>query len=147
MTHYASTGVDYATMARRWKLITPDGVREVRGTLLGEASSKSTHHTDHPTAYAERGEPCSACRWFEVKIIRPTNGGYVVWTSGRTKVPGEIDYCRLLETESEHTVIEALVLDRDERRFIPKTSRIALTEAAKLDTQLRYAYEPAQRTS
>lgn len=126
---------------------------EFYGRLLGAGTSRADHHTDHASRYADRGEKCSACRWFEVALYRrlqPTttgNGGesqtadYVVHTVGGSAVPGEERRSRVSYTSSAFEVIELLTV-RPHRGepFIAQQSARALAQAASLDDDMRESY-------
>lgn len=127
-----------------FSLMTPDGTREIQGKLLGYSSSNSDIHSHALGEHAPPGMKCSACRWFEARIIR-TDGEdakYAVHTMGRSKVPGEIQKCRLVLTDSPREVIEVLTVRKSGTTgsFIPKPSTRAIAQAADLDDGLYDAY-------
>jgi hypothetical protein len=112
---------------------------DVTGVLLGYASSRRTRHT-HPGADAPpNGRGCQACRWLEVTIIRHA-GYYIVAYVGRSIIDGEANRVTVHSTQSAHTVIEVLTQTRDDTMFIPRTSRIALSEAAGRDEGIERAW-------
>ena len=127
------------------------------GRLLAVASSERlTHNHDHP--YAPPGKTCSACRWVEVSIYRrditvPVNElahdhreDYVVYTVGRSVVPGEHNIPRIVETASPYEVVEALTVrrppggGRPAEVFMPPQHLRALSAAAQFDAGIRDAY-------
>jgi len=122
-----------------WDLIdTNDGERHTfTGTLLGSASSHRTRHNHYKAT-------CNACRWFEVKImLTEVDDGrcdYVVSYEGHTEVEGETLRRTVYRTRSPHTVIELLTQHRDGGPFIPRTSRLALSEAAGRDKGMEQAW-------
>lgn len=109
---------------------------KVRGVLLGSASSQRVRHEHH------HGKPCSACRWFEVRIVRNLDdpGDYLVSFEGFTVVTGETHRCTVHRTLSAHTVLELLTQVRGGETFIPRTSRLALSEAAAHDEEMERAW-------
>jgi hypothetical protein len=118
------------------------------GVLLGRSTSRADHHA-HPGDFADRGEKCSACRWFEVALYRrrartadaPTTYDYVVHTVGGTVVPGESRRSRVSYTPSAYDVIEILtVRPRDGQPFIAQQSARVLALAAALDDDVHDAY-------
>lgn len=109
------------------------------GVLLGYSSSHQHQHNHDGNRPGQR--PCQACRWFEVQIIASDDGKwYLVAYDGRTTVPGETDRRTVVRTASPYTVIEVLTQQRDGASFIPKTSRIALSEAAARDQGIEQAW-------
>lgn len=131
-----------------WVFLDDDTGEELsftNGTLLGFASSQRRNH-NHPnqtprTAHPSGGGPaCSACRWFEVHIVKHDAIGYVVSYVGRTTLPNETDRHSCHVTLSPHTVIEVLTQHRGDTSFIPRTSRIALSEAAARDPAIEDAW-------
>lgn len=117
-------------------------LHEVEGELLGFASSQSKHHNvSGHYAPASSHRACKACRWFEVRIIRVAPGDYIVSYDGCTVVPGETQRHTVIRTSSPYTVIESLTQQRNgEAPFIPKPSRMALSEAAARDAGIEQAW-------
>jgi len=120
---------------------------DFHGELLGEATSRNGTHApraEHVDGLALRGEKCSACRWFEVRIYRVSSSSptteYVVETVGRTEVPGERTRTRIERTDAPHWVIECLVQRRDGDVFIPTVSRRALAQVATRDRAIEDAF-------
>jgi len=117
----------------------------VLGRMLGRASSVKDGH-NHPEEYAEKGVRCSACRWFDVSILAvdeddEAGADYVVYTCGRTIVPGEVDRPRFVWTSSPREVVESLVVRQDGQPKLPVASARALAQAADRDEDLADAYE------
>ncbi len=100
------------------------------GRELGYASSHREEHTHGAAPYAARGIPCKACRWIDLHIYRvegingvynpdmavapddgleKPEGEYLVYTVGRSEVPGEIQMIRLFWTDKGSTVVKACV--------------------------------------
>lgn len=126
------------------------GTVEFYGELLGSATSETERHS-HPGDFVpddrdDRGrrQSCSACRWFEAELYRELNGptiiGYVIHTVGRSIMPGEIDYARVLRTDSAFEVIELMTVRQKGATFLPAPSSRALAQAASLDDDIREAY-------
>lgn len=115
------------------------------GRRIGAASSKEDTHSHPEDRIAVRGERCSACRWFEVRIYlderaRETrdrqDGGYVLETVGRTVVKGEHDRFRTRLYHDPWLVIAKLVKRVGDNTFLPTVAQIALEEAAEHDPAL-----------
>lgn len=142
---------------RRIELDAGDRRLEFDGLLLAVASSQKLTH-NHGAQPAARGVTCSACRWVEVTLYRrhvtvPRDElshdhatDYVLFTVGRSTVPGEHDIPRLVETESPYEVVEALTVrrapggDRPAEVFMPPQHLRALAAAAQFDSGIRDAY-------
>lgn len=116
---------------------------------------KDLETAESPVRHASRGDRCSACRWFEVRIFRVNyervgteelggwdepSGKYLVVTYGLTSVPGEVAKRRILFTNSPFSVLEMLTQRRNNVAFLPATSARVLSEAAALDDGLADAY-------
>jgi hypothetical protein len=129
-----------ASLASVHELPTRDGPLRVLARLLGYNSSRQDDHT-HTGPHAERGERCSACRWFEVRIFEVVesehDAHYLLHTLGGTTVPGEITKCRASWTNSALELVELLT---DRFGNVPYTSRRALAQAGDVDQSLRAAY-------
>lgn len=106
---------------------------------------------DYPTRYADPGDRCSACRWFEVRIfdvdsyLKPdgtwvSGDRYLVLTYGLSDVPGEVAKRRAQWTNSPFTVLETLTQRRQGNAFLPATSARVLSEAAAMDPDIADAY-------
>jgi hypothetical protein len=135
---------------RDWRFATRDGALEVTGSLLAYQSTyrEDEHSLNHPGArHAERGDKCRSCRWFEVRILLVEaddavehGGRFLVYTVGRSLVPGEVDLIRAAFTDSPYTVVELLTQRDGGRPFLPASSARALADAAAHDLDLRDAY-------
>lgn len=139
-----------------------DEVLRLRGRLLGFASSQSDDHHRHLGEFAQPGERCSACRWFEVRLlvaeaelvledlvagepnyrVEDPRARYLVITYGCSTVPGEETKRRAVWTDSAYDVIELLTQRgrEDRRAFLPAPSARALAQAAQWDDDLNDAY-------
>jgi hypothetical protein len=115
------------------------------GRRIGSASSRENTHSHPENRKAVRGERCSACRWFEVRIYiderareqRDRNdGGYVLETVGRTVVDGEHDRFRTRLYHDPWLVIAKLVKRVGDNTFLPTVAQIALEDAAVHDPAL-----------
>src|SRR5690349_18752159 len=98
---------------RVFHLTARDGaLEEIYGVRLGRASSQETVH-HHTQKFAEVGQKCRACRWFEVEIFRLTEpdgpGDYIIHTVGHSDVPGEITKARIIRSSDAAALIDALV--------------------------------------
>jgi hypothetical protein len=157
---------------------------KIRGRLLGFVSSQREEHShpggsihdierpdsspSHlpPDSYAQRGERCAACRWFEVRIFeveaelpsppheitRQSNGTvmieneesprgrYLLLTYGRSDVPGEINRRAARWTNSPYEVLEFLTQRGPRGVHLPGTSARALAQAAQYDDGINDAY-------
>lgn len=121
----------------------------INGILLGFATSQRSEHNHpiydplarakarHPAARSN--PPCSACRWFEIHIIKHDDD-FIVSYVGRTTLDGETDRQNCHVTRSAHAVIEVLTQSRNGEMFIPRTSRLALSEAAGHDPDIEAAW-------
>jgi hypothetical protein len=124
------------------------------GSLIGHATSEATRHnhageTLAPTGHSDRDRKgprpsCSACRWFEAELYQEIYqgqvSGYVIHTIGRSIVPGEIDYARVLKTDSAFEVVELMTVRQKGAVFLPAPSSRALAQASSVDDDIREAY-------
>jgi hypothetical protein len=149
---------------RDYVLPTRDGPATVRGRLIGFASSHRDDH-NHPghefapitNIETNRRAHCTACRWFEVRIIQEYDDnydpsrvdvphvdslcvGYVVHTLGGSVVPDDTIFCRLARTESPYEVVELLTVRRDGQVMLPGHSARVLAQASHYDEYLADAY-------
>lgn len=129
---------------------TVSGPETIHGMQLGTSSSyRGSHNHVSEFANASAGERCSACRWMEVTIVFDVAGEqYIVVISGRSRVPGEIDRCRVERTTSPVWVIETLSMPQRRPGDTPKLSKTALravTEAARFDADIADAYAHRRR--
>lgn len=130
---------------RNFELTSRTGRLDFYGEVLASATSQRDHHGAHPDEYAAKGVKCSACRWFEVTLFRRECPGerpdYVVYTTGRSVVPGEYDMHRAATTDSAYEVVELLTIRRPGKEpFIVTQSAIALARASEKDEAIREAY-------
>lgn len=117
--------------------------------VLGHATSQHEDHDENahgPAETAPRRVRCSACRWFEVQIFdvsRDDDAGvkYLVYTVGKTIVPGETDRVRFVWTDSEREVVEALVVRQGGTPKLPVASARALSQAARWDDDILDAFD------
>jgi hypothetical protein len=119
------------------------------GRKLAYASSKRPTHTHPYRHYANTGERCSACRWFEVAIYKVTQsnnlrdqpvGGYVLETKGITIVEGEHDRFRVRCYRDPWIIVAKLMKRVDNDVILPVVSRNVLSEASKHDEKLKEAF-------
>lgn len=123
------------------------GTRTFTGEVLGAATSASDFHT-HPGPHVPPGRDeqgrknkCAACRWFEVTIYDDTtNDEFVLHTVGKTKVPGEIEFARIVSTKSARELVDLAVV-RANPPYLPAPTSRALAQAADLDDDIRDAYD------
>lgn len=121
---------------------------EVDAYLLGFATSQHDDHDDKahgPDETAPKRVRCSACRWFEVQIYDVSDDdesdeSYLVYTVGRTIVPGETDRIRFKWTDSPYVVVGCLVVRQGGVPKLPVASDIALGQAAFYDDAIADAY-------
>lgn len=79
-------------------------------------------------------------RWFEITIYKDSDGNYVVHTRGLTKLDGEFTKLRVVKTTSSFEVVELLMVERNNERYVPRDSRRALAQAAQWDDDLMERY-------
>lgn len=121
------------------------GTVDFYGSLIGHATSGSNRH-NHRSEIVAPGDSCSACRWFEAELYQElypdvnTVKGYVIHTIGRSEVPGEIDYARVLRSDSAFEVVELLTVRQKGAVFLPAPSSRALAQASSVDNDIREAY-------
>jgi hypothetical protein len=118
----------------------------VSAYLLGTATSENPEHNDHDTEFVKRGERCSACRWFEVQIFDVSDDedageAYLVYTVGKTIVPGETPRIRFKWTDSPRVVVESLTVRQNGHPKLPVASALALAMAADLDDEIARAFD------
>jgi len=157
------------TRPRDWLLETKTGPLTLYGVRLAAHTSHERLHT-HLAPHAARYEKCHACRWTEIAIYRqcesarelslrthpsrtgspekslelrragPVLGDYVVHTVGRSAVPGEDTWFRVVRAPRPADVIESLIVTKDKGthtdRFITRPAQDALESAARVDDQL-----------
>lgn len=124
---------------------TVNGPETIEGTRLGSSSSLRGHH-NHEGDFAQPGPAtrCPACRWTEIDIVFDEGTErYVVVIQGKSRVPGEIDRCRVERTTSPLWVIETLHMPQRRsggRPWLTKTATKAITEAARFDADIADAW-------
>ena len=111
-----------------------DGVMsEVRvdGQYLGWATSQQRHHRNHPSEHADRGHPCSACRWSEFRLFRQSTQPrwYLLHFTGRSCVPGETTRYRDERVFTAPEVVTTLVTRK--RDAVTDTMHYFLTVPAE----------------
>ena len=114
--------------------------------LIGSSTSYMPTH-NHATGHGPdrvKGHKCSRCRWFEIQIFKAYDD-YIVWTLGRSDIPGERTHYRLVRTPSAWEVVEILTVrqnngDGDAQAFLPVPSARALAMAAAYDKPIEKAY-------
>lgn len=118
--------VDVAPQATKHRLTDRGGQPyEFVGEHLGHGSSAADGKT----------------RWFEVNVyVRKDNDAYVVETLGRSSIPGETTYVRIIETTSAFEIIELLTVNHNGKIYLPRQSARALAQAAQWDDDIRDAY-------
>lgn len=121
--------------------------------------------------YAPRNQRCSRCKWFEVRIFvvekefgpecscgnaampdnrecepfcgeREPRKRYLLLTYGLSEIPGHIQRRNAYWTDYPYEVLEKLVQSGAAGVFLPKTSALAVAQAASCDEGMRYAYKP-----
>lgn len=131
----------------------PEQVERVFGRLIGFASSRREEHRHPGSTWApvtdlatRRREHCTACRWFEVRIVREHDPvthepvGYVVHTLGNSAIPDDRVFARVARTTSPFEVVELLTKRRHGRVELPAHSARALAAAAQYDVDLERLY-------
>jgi hypothetical protein len=79
-------------------------------------------------------------RWFEINIYRKRDGSYVVHTIGMSLIDGESPLVRIIMTTSAFEIISVLVVNHNNKTYIPRQSDRALAQAAHWDDDIRDAY-------
>lgn len=135
------------------RLVSDSGELRLSGTFIGFGSSHNDAHNHDAGAPKPGDRPCSACRWFESRLFRVTDGPdrerlglYVVYNVGQSVVAGEQPRYSYTAARSPYEVIEVLttVRSRDDggvRRVLGNPARRMLGQAAFHDNHIRDAYE------
>lgn len=113
------------------------------GVVIGSGTSEIADHSHRERYITDIGSgrpSCSACRWFEVTLYRTEDGRYVAHTVGRSVIPGEIDFARVVSSTSALEIVDMLTVRRQSGSFLPAPSSRALAYAAETDDEIRYAY-------
>jgi len=92
-----------------------------------------------PIGSASSSEPGKS-RWFDVTIYRTASSRWVVHTVGVSTVPGEDDRHHAVVCEEPGAIVEALYRVGDSGPYIPRTSMLALAEAAQTDPEVAAVY-------
>lgn len=80
-------------------------------------------------------------RWMETRIFLTEAGSYVVATTGRSMVAGEVDRCRAQVCETAAGAVGSLYqYDENEIRYMTKTARLAAERAAEVDRDFGLAF-------
>lgn len=122
---------------------TPAGDMTFTGIVLGASTSEVANHS-HIGEYAptkERAGKCKACRWQETTLYRTNTGTYVALTVGRSILPDEKDFIRVVDTDSPRELIELLTVKGGREPFIPAPAMRALAQAADRDDAVCDAYD------
>lgn len=79
-------------------------------------------------------------RWTEIEIYKLQSGAYVVFGTGRTEIPGEVDRHWMYYCPTATDLIRALLRPTPSRqggKHLPNYARMALTEASTVDAAVR----------
>jgi len=122
----------------------------VRARLLGFSASHVPRHKDHEGEWAPRRFQCPACRWIDVALYevhkddpyRRTNPGarYIAHTVGRSDIPGERDFIRVMPATNATMAIEALNTPQHGSVHLTVPARTALSQASGYDEQIAKAF-------
>lgn len=129
-----------------YEIITPRQTLVFNGEIIGEASSHQHDHT-HPADFVPSGRKirCSACRWLEAVLYETDDEFYVAHTTGKTILPGETEYAKVLKTDSAYEVLEFFtVRPSTGAPFIPAPSMRVMAQAAQYDKDMAAAYRQAR---
>jgi hypothetical protein len=125
------------------------------GTFLGVGTSRREHHRHDRNAAPTPGEPCSACRWYELRLFLvrdcaeltlnrnvPT---YVLHHTGASDLPNERDFYRYESVDGAFALVEKLTVRNARNRridepFLTKPGAEALAVASSLDADVREAF-------
>lgn len=121
-----------------FRVITGQGPQEVRGTLLGTASSRVSRHNHDRRRPCPPYRRCSACRWTEITVVR-SGERYVLISEGFSDVEGEIPYGKVSVASTAYDAVRRLhrqVGGRGEYH-LPAVARKALVQAAGVDPEFR----------
>jgi hypothetical protein len=123
---------------------------DFEGVTLGASTSQRGFHNHeedflpavmHSLESNARRRKCSACRWFEVRIFRTDGGKFVAHTVGRSIVPGETDYSKVIFTDSATDLIDKLTVRGVAEPFLPAPALRALEQAADKDEKINQALD------
>lgn len=130
----------------RWELPSgrdddEDDYLVIEGRFIGLGSSEHRTHKDHAGEFAERGGRCGACRWFETRIFRLSDGtGYLIYNVGVSLVPGEHHLVTVERARTPQEVVERYTRRRDGEVYLTSPSARALAQAAGYDDGMKHAY-------
>lgn len=118
--------------------VTVPGRGDTRGSVLGQASSRTIKHrhpADQPPPPYQR---CSACRWTELTILRLEDGKYAVLSEGHSALEGEMTYRRFRRCDSIEGVVASLYREdtrsgEDAVPILSVVGRKALIDASARD--------------
>lgn len=138
--------------SRRWALPDTGGrdealqVIEFDGMLLGAVSTHRPGHRGHtPDQPVAKGQRCSGCRWYEVRIFRSDGGHYAVHTVGASSLPNEVNRHRLRWAVSAREVIEILTTRHTQgeqpKIFLTDPAASVLAQATRFDEAILEAYD------
>jgi hypothetical protein len=113
----------------------------IEGRFIGLGSSEHRTHKDHAGEFAERGGRCGACRWFETRIFKLTDGtGYLIYNVGVSLVPDEHHLVTVERARTPHEVVERYTRRRDGEVYLTTPSARALAQAAGYDDGMEDAW-------
>jgi hypothetical protein len=118
------------------------GELEVFGVFLGVASARQDKH-NHGGRFTPQDRRCPACRWYEPRIFRETDGArrYVLYTLGCSDMPGETDRPRYRYASDAHEAIFTMSTPKGDTRFLTAPARSLFEMAARRDDEIRQALE------
>jgi len=102
---------DLVGTTEHWTLPAGNSFVELDGRFLGFSTSYRHRHINHAhNEFAVASERCSACRWFEPRIFRETEGQrrFLIHRAGISIVPGESTRTSYEWVISAYEVVEAL---------------------------------------
>lgn len=143
---------------REWSVATQAATMTFLGRLLGRGTTETDMHRGHAEGeHAQRGQRCSACRWYECTIYEIDNDGeqmkFLVHTQGDTRVPGESLIPRAMFSTTATGVVDLLVqkqplarpdpYDREtwtwSKPRLSRSARMALEQASVFNDEIRQA--------
>lgn len=132
-----------------WSLpIKDDQTFDFNGKFLGVSISfREQHFGHHGSAFADQGDRCNACRWFEIRLFRVTGTKrYVIHYAGVSIVPGETLRAWHQTAHGAHETVEAVTTRRENQDtgepvvFLTRPAARVLAQAAGEDDDLLDAY-------
>lgn len=106
--------------------LTPDGQRPV--VFSGELIGRSSSHLP------------GKLRWFELELYRTDTGRYVARGVGLSDVVGEDDKEWVIVTDDANELVDKLHRRGDAGPYLPRTTQVALSNAAEVDGGIAGAY-------